>query len=299
MCAKTHVMQNLDDLHWDDLRTVLALMRYGTLAQAGAHLGVNYTTVARRITRVEQALDMPVFERTSDGYRPTEVAHLIAAKAGEMETAADTLLRQLSGRDQKLRGPLTVTAPQLLIAHVLAPALQEFSKRYPDIQLKLRASNDLLDLNRREADVALRISRDPGDTLMGRRLVDQSSASFASAAYADQITARPEDPVDWLVYEAMSELPAHVRLHHPQSRILMVFDDMVAMAGAAQAGMGVVRMPVFLGHALGLRQINLLPPQPYPEIWLVAHRDLWSSAKVAAFREVIVPFFKAERHRFV
>lgn len=292
-------MKTYDDLHWDDLRTVLALVRHGTLAEAGAQLGVNYTTVARRIARVERALDLPVFERTADGYRPTEVAQQIGAKAGEMEAAADDLLRGLSGQDQRLSGPLVVTAPQLLIAHVLGPALKAFTAKYPEIQLKLRASNDLLDLNRREADIALRISRDPGDTLKGRRLVEQASASFASATYADHISQHTDLPIDWLVYEGMADLPPHVRQHHPLSRIHMVFDDMVAMAGAAQAGLGVVRMPLFLGRALGLRQIDLLPPQPYPEIWLVAHRDLWASAKVAALRAELVPFFKAERHRFI
>lgn len=291
-------MQRLDDPDWGDLKTVLALLRHGSLAAAGQALGVNYTTVARRIARVEKALDQTLFERLADGYHPTEAAQLIGEHAARMEAEADAMLRQLSGQDSRLRGPLVITAPQLLIAHVLAPVLQEFTKAYPDIDLHLRASNDLLDLNRREADLAIRISRAPGDSLMGRRLTAQKSAAFAAESYVKAMAKAPEAPIDWLVYEAMAELPAAVRAQSPQSRIAMVFDDMVAMAGAAQAGLGVVRMPVFLGRALGLQPLDLMPAQPYADIWVVAHADLWPSAKVTAFRQMLVPFFKAQGARF-
>ncbi|WP_321829090.1 LysR family transcriptional regulator [Thalassovita sp.] len=291
-------MQRVDDPDWGDLKTVLALVRHGSLAAAGQALGVNYTTVARRIARVEQALDQTLFERLADGYHPTEAAQLIGEHAARMEAEADAMLRQLSGQDSRLRGPLVITAPQLLIAHVLAPVLQDFAKAYPDIDLHLRASNDLLDLNRREADLAIRISRAPGDSLMGRRLTAQKSAAFAAASYVEAMAKAPEAPIDWLVYEAMAELPAAVRAQSPQSRIAMVFDDMVAMAGAAQAGLGVVRMPLFLGRALGLQPLGLMPAQPYADIWVVAHADLWPSAKVTAFRQMLVPFFKARAARF-
>lgn len=291
-------MQRVDDPDWGDLKTVLALVRHGSLAAAGQALGVNYTTVARRIARVEQALDQTLFERLADGYHPTEAAQLIGEHAARMEAEADAMLRQLSGQDSRMRGSLVITAPQLLIAHVLAPVLQDFAKAYPDIDLHLRASNDQLDLNRREADLAIRISRAPGDSLMGRRLTAQKSAAFAAASYVEAMAKAPEAPIDWLVYEAMAELPAAVRAQSPQSRIAMVFDDMVAMAGAAQAGLGVVRMPLFLGRALGLQPLDLMPAQPYADIWVVAHADLWPSAKVTAFRQMLVPFFKAQEARF-
>lgn len=295
--VKTNIAR--PDPQWDDLKTILSLVRHGSLAGAAAELGVNYTTVSRRITRAEEALGQVLFERLADGYRPTEQARLIADHAERMEGETDAMMRQIHGLDQRLTGQLVVTAPQLLIVHVLAPLLQDFADRHPGVQLKLRASNELLDLNRREADLAIRISRSPGDTLMGRRLVGQKTGAFASDAYADELAAAPPGtPVNWLAYEAMTELPAHVRKHHPEARMYMVFDDMVAMAGAAAAGLGVVRMPLFLGRAMGLRQVDLLPAQSYPDLWMVAHTDLWRSAKVAAFREMLVPFIKAEAHRF-
>ncbi|MEM8631205.1 MAG: LysR family transcriptional regulator [Pseudomonadota bacterium] len=288
------------DAQWDDLKTILVVARHRTLAAASRELGLNYTTVARRIDRAEAALGVKLFERLAGGYNPTEEAELISRHAATMEAANHRLMRELGGRDARLSGPFVVTAPQLLIAHVLGPVLDMFSEAHPDVDLHLKASNDLLDLDRREADLAIRISHNPGDHLTGLRLTEQQSASFATPDWAARIVAAPEGPVDWLVYDQLGEIPKNVRVTTPPSRIRMRFDDMVAMAGAAQAGLGVARMPMFLGRALPeLVQVPCLPPQPYLDIWAVAHPDVWPSAKSEAFRRVLRAHFKEVRSVFV
>jgi len=286
--------------NWDDLRTVLEVVRRGTLAEASAALGVNYTTVARRIQRIEATLGARLFERLKGGYQPTEIAKTVAQHAGEMEMQQDALLRTLQGQDQSLKGQLVITAPQLLIGPYIAPVIARFQAQNGEVEIRIRATNDLLDLNRREADLAVRISRDPGDTLIGVRLCAQDNASFASASVAARIAADPGRRIDWLVYEQAPSVPRQSLEHFPNARVAMQFDDMVAMVGAAQAGLGVVRMPMFLGRATeGLVQVPVLSPQPYADIWLVGHRDVWPSAKVANFREILVPYFRARRADFV
>lgn len=287
-------------IHWDDYRAILAVVRKRTLSAAAEELGVNYTTVARRIARAEASTGEVLFERMADGYRPTEAGHLVALHAAQMESAEHAMLRGLSARDQTLKGELTLTAPQLLIAHFLAPVLEIFGKRHPSVSLRIRAANEILDLNRREADIAIRISRNPGDSLKGLRLAEQQSASFASPEWAERVANDATGPVDWLLYERQDDLPESVSKSRPGSRIKMRFDDMVAMSAAAQAGMGVVRMPVFLGRSLpGLVQVPEFPPQPYADIWVVAHPDVWPSAKLVAFRAVAVPYFRENRPLFV
>ncbi|MCG7519449.1 LysR family transcriptional regulator [Ruegeria sp. Ofav3-42] len=287
------------NMHWDDYRAVLTVVRRRTLSAAAEDLGVNYTTVARRISRAESATGEVLFERLADGYRPTEAGKLVARHAAEMESAEHAMLRGLSGRDEKLEGELTLTAPQLLIAQVLAPVLDAFSKQHPDVTLRVRAANEILDLNKREADIAIRISRNPGDTLKGLRLAEQHAASFAAPELAERIANDPEGVVDWLVYERRQDLPEHVRASRPGSRIKMRFDDMVAMSAAAQAGLGVVRMPVFLGRSLqGLVQVPEFKTHPYADIWIVAHPDVWPSAKLEAFRAIVVPYFRENRPLF-
>lgn len=284
---------------WDDLRAVLAVARGGTLAAAAAELGVNYTTVARRVARAEAALGEGLFEKLADGYRATEAGLRVAAHVGDMEEAEHALLRELRGRDGTLEGPLTITAPQLLLAHFLSPVLGAFCADYPEVALQINASNDLLDLNRRQADLAIRISRNPGDTLKGLRLAEQENAGFGREDVVAGMVADPDAPVDWLVYDAYPDLPKGVAAAYPGARVSMRFDDMGAMVGAAQAGLGVVRMPMFLGRRAGLVQVPGLVPQPYAEIWVVGHPDVWPSAKLVAFRERLVPYFRAHRGLFV
>lgn len=285
---------------WDDLKTVLELVRGQTLAAAAESLGVSYTTVSRRITRIEKSLGAPLFERLADGYQPTEAARIVAEHAARMETEQDGLLRQLAGRDARLEGTLTVTAPQLLIAHGLAPTLQRFKEAHPQVDLDIRATNDMLDLTRREADLAVRVSRNPGDSLKGLRLCAQDSASFAAPVWAERIANDPKAPLDWVAYSKLAKLPDGVIQSYPGARIRYRFDDMIAMAGAVQAGLGVARMPMFLGRALpGLVQVPCIAPQPYADIWVVGHRDVWPGARVKAFRDILVQDMRKLRPRFV
>lgn len=288
------------DIAWDDLRTVLMLVRHRTLAGAAEALDVNYTTVARRVRRAEEALDHLLFERLPDGYRPTDVAHLVAEQAGQMEDHEHKMIRRLQGAQRDLSGPLTITAPQLLLSNFLAPVLDQFNRAYPRIELRILATNELLDLTRLEADLAIRISNSPGDTLTGLRLLKQDNASFANRDVAQRIAEDPSAMVDWVVYDAFADIPKAVSADFPNQRIRFRFDDMVAMIGAAQAGLGVVRMPMFLGRTTpGLVQVPVLPPQPYMDIWVVGHPDVWPSGKLTAFRDLLVTFCKANRGIFV
>ncbi|WP_146346309.1 LysR family transcriptional regulator [Falsiphaeobacter marinintestinus] len=285
---------------WDDLKTVLALVRSGSLAGAGTALGINYTTVARRVQRAEAAMGAVLFEKLPSGYVATETGRMVADHAAQMEGQQDALLRLVQGRDQSLQGNLVITAPQLLIGPYVAPVLAAFTDAHPQIDLYVKASNDLLNLNRREADLAIRISRTPGDTLKGLRLAEQYTGCFASPEIVARIAKDPNDPIDWLIYESYTDIPAFARAIYPSSRVRMTFDDMVAQIGAAQAGLGVVRMPLFLGRRTpGLVQVPNLPPQPYADIWVVGHPDVWRTAKLQAFRDILVPYFRSRRSEFV
>jgi len=285
---------------WDDLKTVMMMVRHQTLAGAAEALDVNYTTVARRIRRLEDALGCLLFERLADGYHPTEAADSVAAHAAQMEATEHKLRRSLQGAETGLSGRLTITAPQLLISSFLAPMLGQFKDAYPKIDLRILATNDILDLTRLEADLAIRISRNPGDSLKGLRLLKQENASFASPGVAQRISGDPQSMIDWIVYDEVATVPKGIDAGFPNNRVRFRFDDMIAMVGAAQAGLGVVRIPMFLGRATeGLIQVPVLPPQPYADIWVVGHPDVWPSVKLRAFRNRLQAYCKAHRRVFV
>ena len=276
------------DLLWDDLKTLLMMVRHQTLAGAADALGVNYTTVARRIRRLEDALGQLLFERLADGYHPTEAAERVAAHAAQMEASEHQLRRSLQGAEIGLSGRLTITAPQLLISNFLAPMLGQFNDAFPKIDLRILATNDILDLTRLEADLAIRISRNPGDSLKGLRLLRQENASFAHPDMARRISDDPEAMIDWIVFDGFPTVPTGMDPSFPNHQVRFRFDDMIAMVGAAQAGLGVVRIPMFLGRATEqLIQVPVLPPQPYADIWVFGHPDVWPSAKLRAFREIL------------
>lgn len=284
---------------WDDMQTVLALVRGGNLAAAGAQLGLTYTTVARRIRRAEEALGRPLFERRPEGYHPTDEAHEIAAAAARMEAEEQAAMRRLSGRAQDLSGPLSLTAPPLLIQTFLAPLLAEFTAEHPQLELTVRADNGVLDLARREADLALRISRHPQQTLVGRKLTEQQSGFFALPEIAEAAARDPQAPLEWVLYAGHDAPPAAALKIHPDIWVRARLDDMPSMIAAALAGMGALRMPVFLGRAYPqLVPLPHLPVQPYAPIWLLSHRDLQGSAKVTALKGILEPWFRDNRTLF-
>ena len=281
------------DIEWDDLKTILAVVRQGTLGAAAQGLGVNYTTVARRITRAETALGQKLFERLTEGYRPTEFGLLAARHGEQMEQHQNALIRQVQGCDDTLRGPLVITAPQILLQLHLVHVIDRFCTRHPEVDLRVDAANDLVNLGRRRADLAIRISASPGDSLTGLRLSDQHTAAFASSGIARRIKEAPDDPVGWIVYTQTKGVPAAALARNPRAFVRARFDDMIAMIGAAQAGLGVVRMPMFIGRGTpGLVQVPVMEPTPYAPIWAVAHADVWPGAKVSAFRALLKAYFR-------
>lgn len=288
------------ELDWEDIKTILAVVRNGTLGRAAQTLGVNYTTVARRITRAETALGQKLFERLTEGYRPTELGLLAARHGEQMEQHQNALLRQLQGRDETLRGPLVITAPQILLSLHLVHVIDQFCTMHPEVELSVNAANDLVDLGRRRADLAVRVSDSPGDTLTGLRLSDQHRAAFASPEVARRIAAAPNDPVGWIVYSQTKGVPAAALARNPRAFVRARFDDMIAMTGAAQAGLGVVRMPMFIGRGTpGLVQVPVMEPSPYAPIWAVAHADVWPGAKVSAFRALLRAYFREHGTEFL
>lgn len=286
--------------HWDDLKTVMHLVRGGSLANAADALGVSYTTVARRVKRAEDDLGIKLFDRMADGYQATEAGEVVARKAAAMESEEMDLLRNLVGSEQVVSGSLTITAPQLLCSTHLIPVFKEFAEKFPEVELHVRSDSALLDLNRREADLAIRVSDTPGDSLTGRVLARQENLAFGNAEWAEKIAANRNEPLPWIIPE---RIPPGFKKYIPQipnENVILRSDDMVTMIEAAKAGMGVVVMPTFLGrHTEGLHELPICDPMPFPDIWAVAHRDIWRSARVSAFRSILIPHFKKNADLFV
>ena len=273
---------------WDDLRVFLAVAREGSLSGAARALSVNHSTVFRRLNGLEGRLDVRLFERLSGGYVLTPAGDALSQSADRVEAEILAAERALRGRDLRLRGGLRVTMPDTISRLLLPVLIAPFERRYPEIELELVISDTFLNLSKRDADVAIRPSSTPPDTLIGRRVSAIATAIYGARTYLK--TAPPIDDLDahaWIAPDdSLAELPSArwLRARLKQAQLVFRTNTLMGMLAAARAGLGLAALPCFLGDAAEELQ-RVLPPQGelVTELWLLVHRDLRHVARVRAF----------------
>lgn len=276
-------------LDWDDLRYVLAVAEAGSLAAASKRLDVNHTTVLRRVNGLEKRLGVRLFERLSTGYALTPAGSEAAAVAGHLGSTIDTLERRLAGQDLRLSGPLRVTTTDTLAVTILIPHLAAFRAEHPGVALELSISNAMADLTRRDADIAVRPSSEPPETLVGRRIADIAFAVYGRNDRTSPATATDDlsdDP--WVVLDeslANTATSRWMRDALPSTTpIACRVDSLLAAREAVRAGMGLALLPCYLGDgAPGLRRVRGPLPGVRSSLWLLTHEDLRRTARVRAF----------------
>ncbi len=234
---------------------------------------VNHATVARRIRSPQTTLGERLVERRPDGYVLTSVGMLALASATDMEIAAATLVR--GGADDRPRGLVRVNAPPSLSQRFLVPRLAKFSTKHPGLDIDVATEFRAASLERREADIAVRLGRPEDGDVIAKRLAGLGFGFYASAAYRDQID-RGVEPVLIGFDEANIYLPEATWLarHFPRAGVAFRATGQVAQAAAAKEGAGTALLPHFI--ARNERQLVLckldLPP-PSRDIWLITRRQ--------------------------
>lgn len=160
-------MQNMD---WDIYRFIMAVADSGSAVAAAENLGVNATTVLRRINRFEEENGIRLFERKQTGYRPTVECAAVVEAARRIEFGIADINRDILGRDMRLEGQLRITTTDTMLCAVLAPHLKRFGELYDKIRLDVSVTNTRMSLTRQDADIAIRPSKNPPDTLVGQRV---------------------------------------------------------------------------------------------------------------------------------
>ncbi|MBO9476516.1 LysR family transcriptional regulator [Shimia sp. R11_0] len=279
--------------NWDDLKFVMHTARHGGTSGAARALGVNHATVARRISAAEAALGTRLFDRLPSGYVPTEAGWEAVEAAEAMARLNQDLDRRITARDTAISGPLKVTAPELLIARVLAPIVADFLHTHPDVELSLVATNATLNLAQRDADVAIRFAKSPPDTLVGRQLFEQKGAVFA---HRDLIARDPGGtaPLDWIRFAHWPGPPKEIKDIRPNLVPRLTVDDMAAAVGAVRAQIGATRMACFLGDSDPLlARVPGLPLFSQAPLWVLTHADLRQVPRVRIFTEFVTTRLKA------
>ncbi|MEM6368714.1 MAG: LysR family transcriptional regulator [Myxococcota bacterium] len=278
---------------WDDAALLLALVRAGSMAKAAAALGVNTSTVGRRLDALETSLGLRLFDRRTEGVTPSAAAERLLPYAERLEAAAHGLVMEAKGFEQAPEGLVRVSMPPGLADHIIAPRLGALRARFPKLTVELLSSTAYADLERREAELAVRAKRPERGDLVARKIGDLPVGLMASPSLVAQVE-RLEDlnQVQWLTWnEAMLHIPtgAWVKSVVPEDRICMRSNSVSALVEAARAGLGVMLLnPLFHGVA-GLAPLPLhpelqarLPSLPVDTGWLVGHAALREVPRVDA-----------------
>lgn len=288
---------------WDELRFVLAVADHGSLAAAARKLGVNHTTVLRRIQAFEETHRLRLFDRLPTGYAlTTEGAELIVAARAIDDTVA-TLERRIAGQDLKLEGTIRVTTTDSLMSTIVAPQLASFRARHPRIAIEMAMTNAHLNLTRRDADVAIRPTRKPPEALVGVRVSDFGFAVYGAASY---LAARPATDLRDHVWLAGDDMLTNAPTTHwmrtriPEATIAFRADSYIALFHAARVGLGLAALPCCLAETSPvLRRVYGPDPELMTGLWLLTHRDLRAAARIRAFIDHLAAGFGAIRHELI
>lgn len=276
-------------MDWEDIKTFREVMAAGTVRAAAKQLGVHHSTVSRRIEQLEKALDSRLFERRPEGYFPTASGEELARVADQFSEELFAVERHIAGRDNELAGSLKVTMAEPFAVALFADRVPEFCATYPGLHLEIITSFDLLDVARREADIAIRMDNNPPESLVGKRLFPYCTSIYAHPDYlaAQDFEEHPEN-ARWLGWTAgESRFPDWTQAtEYARVPVWGNFSSIGLQVKLAQAGMGLIMVPcIAVDGVPGLVRATDRDPVPSRDIWILTHEDLRRTARVRAFME--------------
>jgi DNA-binding transcriptional LysR family regulator len=285
--------QDLTDARWDDVRIFLAAQRHGSLGAASARLGLDTSTVSRRLAALEDALGTRLFERRREGLVPTRAAELVLAAAEAMEAAHGRFARDATALDRGAEGVVRVSVAPGTADAFIAPSLVRLRARWPKISIELDASVRALDLTRHEADIAVRSVRSQGADLIQAKVLRGQWVAVASPEMVKALGKLASwDDAPWIAWDRdLASMPPARWLarHAGRAEIVLRTSHFASQLVAARTGLGVVLAPAPFArvHALApVRFAEALEPAaaewPIDDLWLVGHRALREVPRVAA-----------------
>jgi molybdate transport repressor ModE-like protein len=283
---------------WEDIRVFIALARHGSLSAAARALSVAHATIARRIQSLERAFGDKLVERRPDGYVLTAAGAQALAAASDMESAAARLVR--GGPSDSVQGVVRINAPPSLMQAALVEPLAALAARYPLLDIDLSSDFRTVSLDRREADIALRLGKPADGDVVARFLVHVGYGFYASAQWAAALEAGTAAAFVGFD-EANNALPEAVWLarHFPRARMPFKANGHLAQAIAARAGAGLALLPHFVGRRdAGLVRCRLAHEPPSRELWLLTRRDGRKDAATRTVTECLVQLLNDRRAQF-
>ncbi|TAA40769.1 LysR family transcriptional regulator [Pseudoxanthomonas winnipegensis] len=288
-------------MHWDNARYFLAIARAGTLRAAARALNVDQATVGRRLAALERTLDARLFLRTPTAYVLTPAGEALRTPAEAMERAAIQMEQRVMGLDRRLTGTVRVATTDALGKRFVLPAIARLREEHPGIEVSCLMSQDVANLSRRQADLAVRTARPGAPDQIVRRLATLQTGLYASRAYL-----RSRDvPVSGsgmaghdLIGSIQGEAPtAFCGESIANGRIVLKVSTTIALVDAAAQGLGIAELPCYRADAEA-DLVRLIPERADDfDVWLVSHADLHRTARVQALISKLVAEFETASGR--
>jgi DNA-binding transcriptional LysR family regulator len=278
-------------IDWDDVRYFLAVARGGSVRSAAERLGVNHSTVLRRIAQLEERLGAHMFDKLPSGYRLTPDGEEVLDFASQMEASSKQLETRIFGRDQNLRGLLRVTMAPTLATHLLMPDFAEFARLHPDVEMEILSSDEPVNLTNREADVAVRVVYDrktlplnlhglKGPELFGGVYMSRELLAAWRAGTVERIRCVIKNNDGISGWARDGEIPV--------VEVPFRTTDAAAQIVAVRRGLGVAMVPCFVGDAEPLLvRVPGTALRMHGTLWLLTQGETRKTKRVWLFTEFL------------
>ncbi|WP_129790911.1 LysR family transcriptional regulator [Sphingosinicella sp. CPCC 101087] len=292
-------------MDWDDLRFFLAVAQLGQLSRAAARLGVDSTTVGRRIRRLENALQQTLFEQTREGQALTEAGERLLLVVEEMDHSAARI--QAAPAGDRVSGLIRVSVSEGFGTWFVAHHLRSFVERHPGAQVDLVASSGFLSPSRRETDVAILLARPRKGPLVSQKLSDYALGLYASRAYLARQDAAIDDVASLRTHPLIGYIPHFIyapELRYlneiaPELELRIRSSSINAQYRATAAGAGVAILPCFMGDA-DPELVRIVPRVRIERsFWLVTHEENRRLARIEAFVDWLISTVGRHRERLL
>ncbi|MFV3326878.1 LysR family transcriptional regulator [Pseudomonas sp. NY15372] len=276
-------------ISWDDLRIIKAIEKGGSLVGAAATLGVNHSTVSRRLAALEALLGVALFDRRRARYVATTAGAELIVVAERMEQEVVSVTRRISSDTQGHDGDLRITTSDALLLDFLTPVIASFQRANPRIRIEVLVGNQPLNLTRGDSDIALRATLAPPENLFGRKVATIAWAVYGCNGDCADTMPDPEAlwAKQWVSFShGLSGLKAFefVRANVSEPRIVYRSDSVAGVAAAIAAGIGIGLLPCMHGDLVPeLKRLSPVQPEVYDELWVLTHPDMRKSDRVYAF----------------
>ena len=293
---------------WDNLRHFLAVARHGSTIHAAGALGINQSTVQRRIAALERQLGQRLFERRPDGYRLTRLGEELRPIAERVETDVVDFTRHSASSDVELVGTIRVTCPETAGYRIMkSPILQTFHARHPGLRVEMVMVDRVLDLARGEADIAFRTSDPKDESLVARKVATVPWAVFAGRAYIERrgVPKSIDEVASHDVVQFDGPIAEHpgarwLKRVAPHARVAARCTSTPALVLAVKSGAGISPLPMVAveGEPDVVRLFASIPELELP-FYLLIHRDMRRTPRVRAFCDFVSDEKKAFRELLV